>query len=316
MSGESRRSRLQLVAKLIISGSLLLLLLGSIDHTKVVAALAALPLWAVLLGLGVLAIQAIVLAWRWHRVTAWIGGSLPFPSAARLTLVGLFFNQTMPTSIGGDVMRVWGAYRLGMPTDLALSSVLIERTTGLVSVALMVAFSLPLVWSELAQSSLRWVLLSTAPLAIGGLAVLTISDSLLVRWLPSTASAYLRSLAAGLRRIAASPPAFGELMALGGLSAMIGITETYVVGSQIGIPLGFAAYLVVVGGATLLTVLPISIAGWGVREMTVVGLFGTMGVPAEKALIVSVLFGLGLSMVALPGGVLWLFGEYRIRSQN
>jgi uncharacterized membrane protein YbhN (UPF0104 family) len=57
--------------------------------------------------------------------------------------------------------------------------------------------------------------------------------------------------------------------------------------------------------------LPISIAGWGVRETAMVGLFGLIGVPNEGALVLSVLFGLIGIAVAIPGGVVWLASRDR-----
>jgi hypothetical protein len=302
----ANRSRIALGAKLIVSVSLLLLLVARMDAALLVQVLAALPMRGVFLGLGLLATQAAVLAWRWHRVTTLIGGCLPLPTAARLTLVGLFFNQALPTSIGGDVLRVWGAYRRGLPAELALSSVLIERATGLAAIALLVASGVLLAWSDLAGSSLRWGFLLTAPLTLGAVALMAVLDTLPLHWLPAIARDQVLSVSNGMRRIGGSPVAIGELLILGVISTVVGVGGAYVVGSQIGISLGFGAYLVAVGGAVLLTVLPISVGGWGVREAAVVGTFGAMGVPVEKALVVSVLFGLGLAIVALPGGVLWL----------
>ncbi len=302
----SRWSWLILLAKIIVSAALLLLLATKIDLAAVLAALVMMPAWVFLVSLGFLLLQALLLAWRWHRVTKWMGSSLAIRPAVRLTFVGLFFNQTLPTSIGGDAIRIWGAYRVGVPLDAALSSVLIERSTGLASIALVVAISVLALPPEILGGPMRWMLLAPLPLAIVGLAVLAISDAIPVQWVSSNLAMHVATLARGLRRIAGSPAAVAELFTLGVLAAVVGITQTYLVGSQIGIPLGLASYLVVVGGACLITVLPISIAGWGVREAAIVGLFSEMGIDAEKSLVVSVIFGLSLMIVACPGGILWI----------
>jgi hypothetical protein len=52
---------------------------------------------------------------------------------------------------------------------------------------------------------------------------------------------------------------------------------------------------------------PISIGGWGLRELAVVSLLGTHGVAPEKALLFSVCFGLALAVGFLPGALAWLF---------
>ena len=57
--------------------------------------------------------------------------------------------------------------------------------------------------------------------------------------------------------------------------------------------------------------LPISIAGWGVREQAMVTAFALIGVPGEGALALSILFGLIALLFGLPGGVVWLMSADR-----
>jgi len=57
--------------------------------------------------------------------------------------------------------------------------------------------------------------------------------------------------------------------------------------------------------------LPISIAGWGVREGAMIVTLGLVGVPQESALVLSILFGLGTMIAAFPGGIIWLFTRNR-----
>ena len=60
----------------------------------------------------------------------------------------------------------------------------------------------------------------------------------------------------------------------------------------------------------LITVVPVSIAGWGVREGAMVVAFGFLNVPANAAFAVSVLFGLTLAVASLPGSLFWWLGGY------
>jgi hypothetical protein len=64
--------------------------------------------------------------------------------------------------------------------------------------------------------------------------------------------------------------------------------------------------MMIVPPVTLLQLVPISLAGWGVREAALVVALGWFGVPAEAALAISVLVGLCLILVGLPGGLIWL----------
>ena len=70
--------------------------------------------------------------------------------------------------------------------------------------------------------------------------------------------------------------------------------------------------LLLVPPIILFTMVPISLAGWGVREGAMVVGFGLVGVPAADALALSVTFGLVNAVTGLPGGLLWLIGERRL----
>ena len=74
--------------------------------------------------------------------------------------------------------------------------------------------------------------------------------------------------------------------------------------------------LVVTPAILLLSALPVSFAGWGVRETVMVIGLGFIGVPAVDALAVSVGFGLGQIVVGLPGGVIWLAARRARRTRN
>ncbi len=62
----------------------------------------------------------------------------------------------------------------------------------------------------------------------------------------------------------------------------------------------------IVPPVTLIQLLPVSLAGWGVREVVLVVALAPFGVPPEAALAISVLFGLCLVVIGLPGGLIWL----------
>ncbi len=303
------RAAFFLVAKFVVSAGLLWLIAGRVDSRAALAAAAGLPAAALAAALLALALQGGLLAWRWHRVTALIGARLPFPEALRLTFVGLFFNQALPSSIGGDGLRIWGACRAGVAPGLAAASVVIERASGLFALALLAALALPSVWDGLGGGPLGTVLLLVPPAAALGLALLATADRWAARRLPRALAAAAEATGAGLREIARSPRAAAEIMALGALASMAGIMGAYALGRGLGIALGPEAYFALVGGAILASALPLSIAGWGLREAAAVTLFAAVGVPGDRALSLSVLFGVAMIAVALPGGALWLAGR-------
>jgi hypothetical protein len=84
----------------------------------------------------------------------------------------------------------------------------------------------------------------------------------------------------------------------------IGIVWSVGRAQGLALPLSDAAILftVMIG----IVLVPISIGGWGLRELAVVSLLATHGVAAERALLFSVCFGLALAIGSLPGALAWL----------
>jgi uncharacterized membrane protein YbhN (UPF0104 family) len=71
----------------------------------------------------------------------------------------------------------------------------------------------------------------------------------------------------------------------------------------------------VVPPVTFIQLLPVSLAGWGVREAALVVALGSFGIPAEAALATSILMGLCLILTSLPGGLIWISGWDIARSR-
>ncbi len=90
------------------------------------------------------------------------------------------------------------------------------------------------------------------------------------------------------------------------MHAMTGMA-IYEVAHGLGLSIGLLECVVLTPPVSLLTVLPISMAGWGVREAGMVAALAFAGVAANDALVVSILFGLLLMLISIPGGVFWLY---------
>ena len=96
-----------------------------------------------------------------------------------------------------------------------------------------------------------------------------------------------------------------NILLLGAISWLLNLLAIYllVIGAGIDIPVLTCFFF---GGLSILiSVLPISMAGWGVREGTMVALFGLIGVAPEQAMSVSIAFGVLMLLTALPAGFLW-----------
>ena len=294
------------LGKVCITGVLLWWVVSWIDVGKLRAVLSRLDTNAIASAAALVAVQALFIAWRWHRIVRRLGGDLPPSKSLVWVLVGQFFNLALPTSVGGDALRIWSLHRHGSAPGVAFSSVAAERTTGVVILGLMVSLSVVLLPRGV-PDGIFLTLVSIGPLLLVALALLAFADRLRMGWFPGSVTLPIVQLARALRLLNATPSSLLELLVLSVAATIAGIASAYVVGRSLDIDLPFAAYVAYVGGAVLLASLPISVGGWGVREAGMVALFATSGVGPEGALAVSLVFGLLPAVVALPGVMAWSF---------
>ena len=100
------------------------------------------PFWSLVTLLGML-FQVTLVGVRWKLVASALHRPMQLGAAVRMTFVGQFFNQVLPSAIGGDVVRGWMAYRAGMPMALAAAGLVVDRLSALIVVLVMVTLGLP-----------------------------------------------------------------------------------------------------------------------------------------------------------------------------
>jgi uncharacterized membrane protein YbhN (UPF0104 family) len=296
----------RLLAKGGVSVLLIWLLLRERDLGALLRQMLAVEPGHLALAAAVLWLLAIPSALRWSTVLGAMGHRLAFRNSFPIVLVGLFFNLTLPSSVGGDAVRMWQVHRAGLPGAAAIMSVMIDRLVALVAILLLVLAALPLMYAQIPDRAARGGVVLLLALGFLGFAVALAVDRLpaaLERLRPARAILQLtRALRAVMLTPRASLPSLAySLMNQGGVVVVV-----TVLAEGLHLPVTWLQSLLIVPITILVTVLPISVAGWGVREGAFVAGFGLVGVPAADALALSVLFGLLNTLVCLPGGLVWL----------
>jgi len=294
-----------MLLKFALSALLLGFLIHNVDFTRAAAILGAADPW--LAGLAVVALLAVpaVSVPRWRAILGCLGHRLPTAVIARALYIGSFFNQVLPSSIGGDAWRIWFCTRAGVPVGVATNSVLIERLVGLLAVLLCFCLTLPLLMARIGDGAVRWLLwlmLGGCVAVVLGLATIAAASHRLdsVKLLRP-----LASLGVALSAVARSAQV-PLLIWTGLLGQLVAIVAFFAASRSVGAPLSFLDCAVTLAPGLLVALVPVSLGGWGVREGAFVVLLGFYGVAPEQSLIVSILFGLALLVASLPGLVLWL----------
>lgn len=293
-------------AKIVFSLALLYFLFGQIELEKLTDTLSRMQLWAVFATIAIFSLQSCLQGLRWWLVLGGLSVPLSIGRAIRLTFVGVFFNQVLPTSVGGDAMRIWHLYQGGVGVDMAIKGVLLERVMGVIGMCTLVALGVMFQGDIITIPSLRLFFVAVLPICLVGVVMLLSLDFMppgLRQWRPL---AELAQLANDARRVFFVPevvvPALLLSLTVHSLSSLV----VYVLAAGLNLDLSIWQCLAVVPMVLLALLIPISFAGWGLREYAMVTMLGFLGVPDDAALAVSLIFGMGMIVASLPGCAFWL----------
>jgi uncharacterized protein (TIRG00374 family) len=307
---------LRTALKVAVSVLLIGLLIRGIDADGLLARLTNVEPWAMAAAIFLTLAVSPVHAARWMIVIRALGAHMPFAQALPIVLIGYFFNQVLPSSMGGDAMRVWRAFRAGLGVSDALNSVVLDRVAALSALVLITLSGLPwlasIIDDPVARSALALVMLA----GCAGLALLMLLDRMpdaLLRWRATRA---LARLSASARKVFLTGRHAIPVVSLSVLAQMVGGVMMYVLARGIQVQVGLMDCLLLFPPVLLATMVPISIAGWGVREGAMVVIFGFAGVASADAFALSVLSGIAVLFASLPCGLIWLLSGHHRESSN
>jgi len=249
-----------------------------------------------------------VAAYRWYLVMRNLGFGQGPSFYWRSYFKGTFFNQGLPTSIGGDALRILDVAKLGFRKRDAFYAVFVDRVFGLVSLVFINLVALAATPALLPREVFYFIGLFGLA-ALSGFAIAMFVH----RVLPAHGSPWLgkvRVLSQRLHRAASRDRL--QILVFSLLVHLLSLVCIYATALAVGLPYGFGTYLVIVPPAFLFTLIPISLAGWGVREGAMVALFSLIGADKAAVLTLSVLYGLTLIVVSLPGLMVYLRGHHRL----
>jgi glycosyltransferase 2 family protein len=257
-----------------------------------------------------LVVQLLLSAWRWKVLVDYFAPiRVSTADLCRFLGASHFYGEVMPSTIGGDVVRTAMLARL-TGFGPATLSVILDRITGLAMLLCLMLVLLPLLWWRIGQGSAVFglALISIAGVAALG-ALLLFSGQTMPSWLPS-AAAPLPKIAAGLRQALFNPILRGRVVGYGLLVQLLSVAVFFVLGRALGSLFSFLDCLLLVPPALLLSALPVSLSGWGVREGALAGAFGLIGAPTAEVVAVSILYGLTSPAIGMVYAVVSLLRRY------
>jgi uncharacterized membrane protein YbhN (UPF0104 family) len=309
--------------KAVVSLALLIVLCARVDSSRLWdLARGASPSWLAL-ALGLYLLMVLVSAWRWGLL---LRAQHVHISNRRLTssfLVATFFNNFLPSNIGGDVIRIADTAPAAGSKTLATTVVLTDRGLGLMGLVLIAAMGA----SADSRLAAEHVGVHASVLWAGfGLATIVATPALLVpsgfmRLLqplrvihPEWVDERLGRMTAALGRFRETPGALAGCFAGAVLVQAIIVAFYVAVAHSMSIPIGVTELAVIIPISLIVQMLPVSMNGFGVREATFGFYFARLGLPLESALLVSFVGAAVIMLFSLSGGIVYLVRIHRGRS--
>jgi glycosyltransferase 2 family protein len=302
-----------LAVQALVTLVLLAVLARSLDLEALRRLLTRLPLSFYFLSLGVVLAGQVAYAWRWSLLLTAAGVRAPFPLVVRQYFIGIFVNNFLPSTVGGDVAKV---YYLGQAHGYrtVTASVAMDRVLGVGLLAALAAAALTI--SPTSAARLTAALLAcvgVAVLALGFLVMTRVGTGGLaahVRWLGDRAvstAEHLQRLRLDMAAPLARPGTIAGAAAVvvGYAVAVTAVYQRFVL-LQDGVAPPFLSLFAVVTATVVLSNVPISLNGLGLREQLHASLLAPLGIAPEVAVAISLLLYAHLVMASLIGLAFWL----------
>lgn len=255
---------------------------------------------------------------RWRWLMAAHGAPLSLRRSLALLWVTQFFNSGLPSTLGGDAARIVYAVRAGATGAIVIAATVLDRFAGYCSVILYAAAAVLLQPFGLAFPPVwRVVVVVLAVVVPVGIIVLAVINALPRpdAWARLATDPDARGPRARTARVLLPflrvrvdlPSVLTAIIVSVPIVIMVGVALFLLNTATCGCDdLDLPRAIAVAGPLVLAVSVPISMAGWGVREVVMIALFELMGLPPEQGLVTSVLFGLTMFVAGLPGLFIWL----------
>ena len=312
------KSKLSALGKTVVTAFLFFLIFRKVDFHEFVATLRNARIDVLIFAFLILWLGHYICIFRWRMLMRPLMPVLSLGQLFGIYCIGLFFNLTFPTVVGGDLVKM---YYAGKPTKHyaeSFASTFLDRDAGML--AMMIIAGIAMVVHPVAISSVPVPLIVWSVFLLFILGNVAIFTPWLHRRLTAVLQHYRMSrLASKIDAISAAFQVMGKhrsvlyvslLISLVNQLLVIAVTYTIADGLRLDIP--FRYFLVFVPVITLISMIPISLNGMGLREYSFVALFSAIGVDRESCIALGLLSSLFVILSSIPGGIIYIFFRNRV----
>lgn len=303
-----QKTPLGLIIKIIITAALFWGIFSKTDGIKIIETISQISLLSFSLMIAGFWVIQIAIAARWRFILQAQNQDVPLTSLIKAVFIGHLFNQGLPSSIGGDLYRIMALHQHHIPLGTCLSSVLFERLIGFLGLGLLCLICTPLEWGAIQNTALFWPVILSLSLFIVIMIGLFIVHNFTQRWITFLSfSKKIQPFVDLVQNIVQYRHYLIPAVIISGFVSIVSILNCLVLLNGLSLELTFSQAYLVFPVVFILSSLPISLGGWGVREGLMMIAFQTFGIAGETALAFSLLYGFIQLLSAIPGIFFWVY---------
>ena len=299
------------IIKIFISCALIVLIIKRIDFLKIIDLLKKVNIGIVIFALFFIILGQCLLALRWRILLTCKNIKIPFKSLIGLQFLGLFFSTVLPTTVGGDIFKIWRFKRdFGRGTE-GLTSIFVGRIIGVLSLLSFFAFIIVFNFKYIQGFKVNLLLPLLLILILGSLFIISWKSLLRFKITKNILKVFnLGDKVTGFEKSFSEYkthhlPLFNSfLLSLAVLFSTIGYN--FLAAKALSLEVTFQSFLIFIPIIFLLTLLPFTINGWGIREGAYIFFFTQAGLMKEEALAIDIMPLFLILLLSLPGGFIYL----------
>ena len=310
----SRNEALKLSLRLLVAVLLIALLFVNLNVEHLVQRLLNLSWQGTAAAFAIVFLAIVISAWKWGLILQARQHRLPFLTLLRLYFVGLFFNNVLPTAVGGDAVRAWEATKETGEVPEAIGSVVSERLIAGVALGITALLGLPFIESDSSTAKMVALFLLFDVALVALFLIPRVAEGMVGKALPNRL-AKLNSVVVqtvqAVRDTLRKPRLFVTILLLSILFQICVAGVNAAIFQALGAPVSLAHCVIYTPMIFTIAMLPISISGFGVREAAYWYFFSQVGVGQAEAVAASLLFFVIVGICSLPGAPLFVFRRKR-----
>lgn len=297
--------------KIVITLILLVYIIDKLNFERFLKLIKEAQLIYIIIALLILAFSYFVNTYAWRLLLGAQGIKVPLSKLASYYLIGLFFNNFLLSSVGGDIVKAYQLARYTQKTVDSSVSIVASRFATIFALLILCLIS-SIIGNKLEIAGSLFLFLAFLCSLILIFIFFNINFlSWLKSWFNSFWSARVRDLIFQIHSSVSSyknnPLVVFKVVIFSLTFQIISILVPYVISLALGLKISIFYFLIFIPLIRIVILLPISFNGLGLREGAYVTLFSQIGVSPEMSFSISILGYFMLTCISLIGGILYLF---------